>query len=247
VFNHDATHETAIAPPLTRADRQQQARDVTRRAILDAALELFVADGYPQVSIRNIAAKVGYSPAAIYSYFASKDDIFYALAEEGFRLLGAAQTIELSSADPLDDIRLAAWRLYEFSKRQPQYFALVFLDRRVPRLARDSERFSFMVEIKDAIRTRMQRCIDEGLFPASMSVDVALRLLLAPVFGLVQMRLSGRLLATEDADALVHDAIEVTIAGLRAGAAQRAHVAVACLGSTSEASPQTNEHAAPPR
>ena len=80
-----------------------------------------------------------------------------------------------------------------------------------------------------AIRTRMQRCIDQGLFPTSMSVDVALRLLLAPVFGLVQLRLSGRLLPTEDADALVHDAIEVTIAGLRAGAAQRARGAAACL------------------
>jgi len=246
VFNPEVP-ETAVAPPLTRADRQQQARDVTRRAILDAALELFVADGYTQVSIRNIAAKVGYSPAAIYSYFASKDDIFYALAEEGFRLMGAAQTIDLPSADPLDDIRLAAWRLHEFSKRQPQYFALVFLDRRVPRLARDSERFAFMLEIKAAIRTRMQRCIDHGVFPASMSVDVALRLLLAPVFGLVQLRVSGRLLPTEDADALVHDAIEVTIAGLRAGAAQRAQGATTCLESTSEASPQTNEHAAPPR
>jgi AcrR family transcriptional regulator len=222
VFNQDATHGTAIAPPLTRADRQQHARDVTRRAILDAALELFVADGYPQVSIRNIAAKVGYSPAAIYSYFASKDDIFYALAEEGFRLLGAAQTVESQSADPLDDIRAAAWRLHEFSKRQPQYFALVFLDRRVPRIGRDSERFAFILEMKNAIRTRMQRCIDQGLFPASMSVDVALRLLLTPVLGLVQLRLSDRLLPTEDADALVHDAIEVTIAGLRAGAAQRA-------------------------
>jgi AcrR family transcriptional regulator len=187
---------------------------------------LFAADGYTQVSIRNIAAKVGYSPAAIYSYFASKDDIFYALAEEGFRLIGAGQTIDQPSADPLDDIRQAAWRLHEFSKRQPQYFALVFLDRRVPRIGRESERFAFILEIKAAIRTRMQRCIDQGLFPASMSVDVALRLLLAPVFGLVQLRLSGRLLPTEDADALVHDAIEVTIAGLRAGAAQRAHGAV---------------------
>jgi len=228
VFNQDASTETAAAQPLTRADRQQQARDLTRRAILDAALELFVADGYPQVSIRKIAARVGYSPAAIYSYFASKDDIFYALAEEGFRLLGAAQTIDLPSAGPLDDIRLAAWRMHEFSKRQPQYFALVFLDRGAPRIARESERFAFILEIKDAIRTRMQRCIDQGLFPADLSVDVALRLLLAPVFGLVQLRLSGRLLPTEDADALVHDAIEVTIAGLRAGAAQRARTVAAC-------------------
>jgi len=198
----------------------------TRRAILDAALELFVADGYAQVSMRNIAAKVDYSPAAIYSYFASKDDIFHALAEEGFRLLGAAHMTDAPSAEPLDDIRLAAWRLYEFSKRQPQYFALVFLDRRVPRIARESESFAFMVEIKNAIRTRMRRCIDEGLFPASLDIDVALRLILVPVFGLVLLQLSGRLLPHEDSDALVRDAIETTIAGLRAGAATHARGAV---------------------
>ena len=217
------------SPPLTRADRQQQARDVTRRAILDAALELFVADGYAQVSMRNIAAKVDYSPAAIYSYFASKDDIFHALAEEGFRLLGAAHMTGAPSADPLDDIRMAPWHFYEFSKRQPQYFALVFLDRRVPRIARESEQFAFMVELKAAVRTRMQRCIDTGLFPASLDVDVALRLILAPVMGLALLRLSGRLLPHEDADALVRDAIETTIAGLRAGAATHAHGATAPL------------------
>ena len=209
--------------PISRADRQQQARDLTRRAILDAALELFVADGYAQVSMRNIAAKVDYSPAAIYSYFASKDDIFHALAEEGFRLLGAAHLTDARSPDPLDDIRLAAWGLYEFSKRQPQYFALVFLDRRVPRIARESERFAFIVEIKNAIRTRMQRCVDAGLFPPALDVDVALRLLLAPVFGLVLLRMSGRLMPHEDADALTRDAIETTIAGLRAGAVTHSH------------------------
>jgi AcrR family transcriptional regulator len=207
---------------MTKADRQQQARDLTRRAILDAALELFVADGYAQVSMRNIAAKVDYSPAAIYSYFPSKDDIFHALAVEGFRLLGTAHMTSAPSADPLDDIRTAPWQLYEFSKRQPQYFALVFLDRHVPRIARDSEQFAFMVEIKNAIRTRMQRCIDTGVFPPTLEADVALRLILAPVMGLAMLRLSGRLMPHEDADALVRDAIETTIAGLRAGAATHA-------------------------
>ena len=116
--------------PLSREERQQHARATTRRAILDAALSLFVTDGYAQVSIRNIAAKVEYSPGAIYSYFKSKDEIFFALAEEGFRLLGASQLQHTPSDNPLDDIRAAAWRFYEFSKMQPQYFALVFLDRR---------------------------------------------------------------------------------------------------------------------
>jgi AcrR family transcriptional regulator len=203
---------------MSRADRQRHARDVTRRAILDAALDLFVADGYSQVSIRNIAARVGYSPAAIYSYFESKDDVFYALAEEGFRLLGAAQMSETASADALEDIRKVVRRVYDFSKRQPQYFALVFLDRRVPRIGRESERFAFMLDIKEAIRSRMQRCIDEGIFAPSVEAQAGLRLLLAPVFGLVLMHQSGRLSPNEDTDALVYSAIETTIAGLRAGA-----------------------------
>jgi hypothetical protein len=40
--------------------------------------------------------------------------------------------------------------------------------------------------------------------------------------GLALLRLSGRLMPHEDADALVRDAIETTIAGLRAGAATHA-------------------------
>ena len=122
---------------MSREERQQQARESTRRAILDAALDLFIADGYTQVSIRNIAAKVEYSPAAIYSYFPSKDEIFFALAEEGFRQIGGSQVSDTPSADPLDDVRATLWRLSEFSKEQPQYFALVFLDRHVPRVGRE--------------------------------------------------------------------------------------------------------------
>ena len=199
----------------SRETRQQQARAATRRAILDAALSLFVSDGYAQVSIRNIAGRVEYSPAAIYSYFASKDEIFFALAEEGFRLLGAAQPSHASD-DPLEDIRTAAWRFYEFSKLQPQYFALVFLDRRVPRIAREYERFAFMSDLKNRLRAQVQRCIGGGIFPAAVHPDVALRLLWAPILGIAALRLSERL-PDGEADALVLDAIDTTIAGLRAG------------------------------
>jgi AcrR family transcriptional regulator len=206
---------------LSREGRQQHARATTRRAILDAALSLFVSDGYTQVSIRNIAAKVEYSPGAIYSYFKSKDEIFFALAEEGFRLLGAAQLAHTPSDDPLEEIRTAARRFYEFSKAQPQYFALVFLDRRVPRIGREYEHFAFMCDLRSRLCAQMQQCIDQGLFPASVDADVGLRLLWAPILGIAALRLSERL-APEDADRLTLDAIDTTIAGLQAGAPSRA-------------------------
>jgi AcrR family transcriptional regulator len=202
-----------------RGERRQQAHEETRRAILDAALELFVADGYANVSIRSLAAKVEYSPGAIYSYFPSKDDIFFALAEEGFRLLGAGQLASVPGADPLQDVRETVWHLYAFSKEQPEYFALVFLDRHVPRIGRECEQFAFMTDLRNRVLARVQRCIDEGTFPATVHADVALRLLWAPIIGITSSQLSHRLPPEVDVDALVRDAIDTTIAGLRAGAA----------------------------
>jgi AcrR family transcriptional regulator len=217
-------------------ERQQRARDATRRAILDAALELFVADGYSQVSIRNIATKVEYSPGAIYSYFPSKDDIFFALAEEGFRLLGAADVAGSNVSDPLDALKAAVWRLYRFSCEQPQYFALVFLDRRVPRISREYEQFAFMSEMKARLLAKIESCIELGIFPRELPVVVALRLLFAPVLGIAAMRLSSRLGPEEDADNLVRDAIDTTIAGLRAGAATHARSSSLCENATASQS-----------
>src|SRR5215475_12023730 len=90
-------------------ERQERDREAVRRAILDAARDLFVSEGYGNVSIRKIAERIEYSPAAIYSYFPSKDDIFFALAEEGFRLLGDPGLIEaqerLQDLSPLERVR----------------------------------------------------------------------------------------------------------------------------------------------
>ena len=195
-----------------------EARETTRRAILDAALDLFISHGYGQTSIRSIAARVEYSPGAIYGYFVSKDEIFYALAEEGLRDLGARELADAPSADPIEDVRASAWRLYEFSKEQPQYFALVFLDRQVPRVSREYERFAFISEMRSRALARVERCIAEGVFPATTHAEVALRLLWAPVVGIAALRLSRRMSDDLDPDPLVRDAIETTIAGIRAGA-----------------------------
>jgi len=73
-------------------ERQDRERQAVTDSILDAARELFLVEGYTNVSIRKIAERVEYSPAAIYSYYASKDDIFLALANEGFHRLDASVT-----------------------------------------------------------------------------------------------------------------------------------------------------------
>ena len=197
-------------------ERQERDREAVRRSILDAARDLFVSEGYRNVSIRKIAEKIEYSPAAIYSYFASKDDIFLALAEEGFRILFACEE-EGSAADPIDQIRCGFWRLYEFSKTHPEYFALMFLDRSVPRISQNWQRFGFVREMKLQMAAHIQTVIDAGLFPPGTNADAVFRILMASIHGVAVMRLCERLGPDENADALARDTLEAALTGLRAG------------------------------
>jgi AcrR family transcriptional regulator len=70
-----------------RAERQGR----MRRRILRAAMRLFPKQGFPNVTIRKLAAEIGYSPATIYRYFEDKDEIFFALRGEGFARFQRAQ------------------------------------------------------------------------------------------------------------------------------------------------------------
>ena len=204
-------------------ERQERDREAVSRAILDAARDLFVAEGFQNVSIRKIAERIEYSPAAIYGYFPSKDDIFFALAEEGFRLLGDPAAVRhdpvLRTASPHDRVRAIFWRLYEFSRDQPQYFALMFVDRSVPRISREYERFAFAREMKQRIIEELRACIDSGELPVSLDPHVAMRTLTVGVVGVAVMRLSERLAPGENADLLAADVLNVTLAGLRTGVA----------------------------
>ena len=201
-------------------ERQERDRETVSRAILDAARELFVREGYDEVSIRKIAERIEYSPAAIYSYFQSKDDIFLALAEEGFRLLFSygASPRPTAPDDPLDTLRAMFWRYYEFSREHPEYFALMFLDRSVPRISRDWERFGFVGEAKHDMLNRIDKAIKAGALPADTPPHVVFRVLLTALHGAATLCHCARLAPGEDPDALARATLEIVLKGLQAGA-----------------------------
>jgi AcrR family transcriptional regulator len=213
-------------------ERQVRDRETVRRAILDAARELFVAEGFQNVSIRKIAERIEYSPAAIYGYFPSKDDIFFALAEEGFRLLcdrgGPLRAAPPGQPASLDRVRGVFRRLHEFSRDQPQYFALMFVDRSVPRISREYERFAFAREMKGNIVKEIAACVDAGLLPATVDPAVAMRTLTIGVIGVAVLRLSDRLAPGEDADLLAADVLNLTVAGLQSGVVLQSTSASGC-------------------
>jgi AcrR family transcriptional regulator len=218
-------------------ERQERDREAVSRSILDAARELFVTHGYQEVSIRKIAEKIEYSPAAIYSYFPSKDDIFFALAEEGFRLLfsyGDGTAPRPPIADPIDALRAKFWRYYEFSKEHPEYFALMFLDRSVPRISKNWNRFGFVGDMRNEMVLRIQEAIASGAFPAGTSPNAVFHVLLTSLHGAATMGLCDRLAEGEDADALARITLDTALKGLRAGAGITNELSFECTHHDSE-------------
>jgi AcrR family transcriptional regulator len=82
-----ARAKTAPAPPSSTTDAHSSASTPipapdptsTRERILDIALDLFIEQGFDKTSLRQIAEKLGFSKAALYYHFASKEDILMAL------------------------------------------------------------------------------------------------------------------------------------------------------------------------
>jgi AcrR family transcriptional regulator len=63
---------------LTRTEQKQ----ITRRAIIDAALKLSAERGYSSLSLRGVAKEAGIAPTSFYRHFADMDELGLALVDE---------------------------------------------------------------------------------------------------------------------------------------------------------------------
>ena len=66
-----------MAVRLSRAERREQ----TRQELLSAAEACFVTRGFHASSVEEVAERAGYTKGAVYSNFASKEDLFFAVYE----------------------------------------------------------------------------------------------------------------------------------------------------------------------
>jgi AcrR family transcriptional regulator len=66
-----------MAVRLSRAERREQ----TRQELLTAAEACFVTRGFHATSVDQVAERAGYTKGAVYSNFAAKEDLFFAVYE----------------------------------------------------------------------------------------------------------------------------------------------------------------------
>ncbi len=70
---------------MSALSRRRKHKEELRRAILDAAREIFVRQGYESFSMRKLAEKIEYSPGSVYLHFKNKEELFECLGGREFR------------------------------------------------------------------------------------------------------------------------------------------------------------------
>lgn len=117
-----------------------------RQRVLGVAISEFAHNGLAATNINDIAKKAGISIGSLYNYFASKEDLYMAIADEGYRILEkVVAAIDLSTGDIFDKMEKFIRAAQEYT-RNYQELTQIYLDLTTESLSHLSERLSKQME-----------------------------------------------------------------------------------------------------
>ena len=199
-------------------ERRERERSEVRRKILDAARDLFMAEGYERVTMRRIAEAIEYSPTTIYNHFEDKDDLVNALCHEEFSQLLGALDLAAPARDPVAWIRQIGVAYAAFGRANPNHYRFMFMTQ-----IRDGHEPSLPGrQAFDLLRTAVARAIKSGAFVKG-DVDTISQVLWANVHGAVALLITYRASQFPGAPAAPDLVDQVLDNGIRGFLRKRSH------------------------
>jgi AcrR family transcriptional regulator len=124
----------------------------TRSAILQAAHDLFVEQGYHGTSMRQVASRAGLALGGLYNHFPSKEAVFEAVFVAYHPYHQVLPYIQQAQGAKFEDVvHDAAARMVEVARGRPDFLNLMFIE---------------MVEMKSA---HVQNMVN-SLFPVGLQI-----------------------------------------------------------------------------
>jgi AcrR family transcriptional regulator len=203
---------TTSRPTASEKDRAALARRPGRprsaqahQAILDAAVALFIEDGFEGMSVEAVAARAGAGKATIYRRWPSKEDL-------------VIDAIAQALADaPATDTGSVREDLVQLGRELHGLMSSSVTGGVFPRMAAEVAKGSRLGRLygqrvigprRAALAAALRRGIDRGELPEDIDVELVIDLL---VGGLLLRRLTGRL---RRSDSTPERAVDVLLAGL---------------------------------
>jgi AcrR family transcriptional regulator len=198
-------------------ERRARQKKYLRQEILDAASELFVRNGYENVSMRRIADKIEYSPTTIYIYFKDKAELLDQVCRETFtRLVQRLSKIMEQPGDPLERLKRGLLAYVEFGLENPHQYRTTFMmpipDDFDPQKFHEKDSpgmqaFSFLIR-------GITECIQAGKIPA-MNVELAGQVLWAGIHGITSLLITDPMFPWVGREKVIHSTVDTLVAGLR--------------------------------
>lgn len=160
------TQPVDVEPAVESARRQK-----TRDRLMDAAFDVFAEQGVHAASIEAVTERAGFTRGAFYSNFASKEELFFALAERenGVRLDRLQEGIDIifpTLATPVEslDIEAVAEIVDRFMLLQPndRHWCIVESEFRTLAL-RSPEVAARYIDYETRIDTRLARLLEDAV------------------------------------------------------------------------------------
>lgn len=187
-------------------ERKERDKKEMMESILSAAMKLFLAQGYKNVTIRKIADEIEYSPATIYLYFKDKDEILFTLQmmafEKFYNALASVKNIE----DPVERLSASGKTYIEFALANPEYYDLMFIMEQPIISLPTNKKIEF--DSYGLLKQNVKECIEKG-FMKSNNPEATAFSLWSFVHGVASLVIKrGMLLPEENRKEMIEGALE---------------------------------------
>jgi AcrR family transcriptional regulator len=198
-------------------ERRARQKRILRQEILDAASELFVRDGYENVSMRRIADKIEYSPTTIYLYFKDKAELLEQVCKETFaRLVQRLSKIMEQPGDPVERLKRGLMAYIEFGLQNPHHYRATFM---IP-LPDGFDAKKYHQEDSPGMQafaflTRgLSECIESGKLP-SVNVELASQTVWAGIHGITSLLITHDTFPWVGREKIIRSMVDTLVAGLK--------------------------------
>jgi AcrR family transcriptional regulator len=199
-------------------ERRARQRKFLRKEILDAASELFVRNGFENVSMRRIADKIEYSPTTIYLYFRDKAELLDEVCRETFaKLLDVLSKIIDQPGDPLERLGRGLHAYIEFGLANPHHYRATFMMPMPDGL--DAGQYTQQDSAGMRAFDFLRRSVYDGVVAGKMRVrdpEAASQILWAGVHGITSLLIIHEQFPWVERGRLIDSMVETLLAGVRA-------------------------------
>jgi AcrR family transcriptional regulator len=168
---------------------QRRGHEVLRRALLDGASGLLVAEGPGALTMRRVAGVVGCSTSVLYTMFGAKEGLADALYREGFERLGSRLEAVPDGGDPLARLGELARAYRDNALAERAYYGVMF-QRAIPRFEPSPASLAVAGASLEVLALAVRAAMDAGALRPGDPRAVT-EVLWAAVHGAVSLELAG--------------------------------------------------------